>query len=655
MRRFAMLALGFAVTASLVAPVASSAQEGGSPVSTPPREPGRPGPPPRPAKPSPGVPRGPWVPGELLVKFRDSVPRDKARGVHAAVGARLVERIRGGLDVDVVRLPPGLSVPQAVREYDADPAVEYAEPNFYRFRTQEPPLPDDTGFGSLWGLHNDGIQAHPVTRYDGTTLATAVGTLDADMDVPDAWGDPRVQWNNEVIVGVLDSGVDVFHVDLDGNLWENPDPDDDSDDCANDLNGCDFTVEPEEGGPNGSDLLEDEGVLGFDHGTHVAGTIAAVANNGVGVAGVCGGDGSEAMSPVPGCRLMVLKFMHDGGDGMVGTVKHEVLGINYAKAKGAHIINGSFGAWEWSRTERNAIRNAPDILFVFAAGNWSEDNDIFPIYPASYNLPNILSVAASNHHDEYAYSTACAAPEEDSGLGLTKSQCAFTNYGRYSVDVAAPGTDVLSTVPGDGYTTFDGTSMAAPHASGVAGLLKSVYPDHGPVDIKNMIMNSADRSGLSLNTTMFTPWFAKPKTGRFTRTAGRVNALAALDGSTADASPNHDGDVPGARRMRQSVTGSVAWPNDVNDVFKKRLVQGQKYAFHLTVPDGRDFDLYLWEPGAVEIWQPNRFLKASLSGVKGRDESFTYRARTTGMHYVHVSSFFSPRGSYRLRARCVTC
>jgi subtilisin family serine protease len=613
---------------------------------------------------------GQFVPGEVLVKFRQGVTRGVELAAHAAMGARVLNRIAGGLGVDHVKLPRGLTVAEAVRRYSSSPLVEYAEPNAYRFPAY---TPNDTSYGSLWGLNNTG-QSHPIS--DGA--GTSTGTPDADMDVAEAWdlekGDPNV------VIAVLDSGVDVAQQDLAGNIWQNPleaggTPlvDDDGNGYVDDVNGRD-TAEDD------NTLLEpNAAIAGFDHGTHVAGTIAAVTNNATGVSGVCGGDGTANS----GCKIMVVKFMDaidtDGDlipDSMAGELSAELEGIAYARSEGADFINGSFGAPFWSNAEREAFRLAgvnSGILSILAGGNDSLDNDTAmafdldgdgafdiasPAYPASYNLAHILTVAASNHNDEYAYFTACAT-------GNPKWVCAFTNFGRFSVDVAAPGVDILSTTPSNTYSTFAGTSMAAPHVAGVAGLVQAYdlslnagTDTLSAVDVKNKIMNSVDTtdglgSPLDLNNSMWTQLFTTKRPGKFTRTAGRVNALDALTGATTNASPNHDGDIPGATGMSGSkLTGSLAWPGDVNDIRKKRLTRNKTYRFTLVVPSGRDFDLYLLKSDTKEIWQPGKLIRASFGGP-GADETFTYKPGATKTFFIHMTWFFGGNGNYTLKVVCI--
>ena len=626
-----------------------------------------------PQKIDPRQPRGKFVPGEVLVKFRAGVARGVERAVHTAVGSRVLSRIGGSLGIDHVRLGRGLTVAAAVQRYAANPLVEYAEPNYYRFPT--PFTPNDPSYASLWGLDNTN-QAHPVAD---PPPATAQGTTDADMDVAEAWdtekGDPNV------IVAVLDSGVDTGHADLRANLWTNPGEipgnmiDDDFNGKADDMFGWDFAQ-------NDNTLLDPATIAGYEHGTHVAGTIAAVTQNGTGISGVCGGDGTANS----GCKIMVLKFMEPIDtdfdtipDTMAGETAAELQAITYARQMGADVINASYGGPSWLNSERTAIQqagSASDVLFVAAAANDSLDNDVLsafdvnmdgffdifaPAYPASYNLPTVLSVAASNHHDEYGYATGCEA----SPL-FEKWECGFTNWGRYSVDVAAPGVDILSTVPlaSGSYATFDGTSMATPHVAGVAGrvqardlALNGGMDTLTAVEIKNMIMSSVDTADqfgtpLDLNNSMATPLMGAEVTGKFTRTSGRVNGLDALSGSTANASPNHDGDIPGAAGMsRSKVTGSLAWPGDVSDVRKKKLARGKTYRITLIVPSGRDYDLFLYKATTKEIWQPSGVIRVSARGGAA-DETFTYKPGSTKTFFIQTTTWFS-NGSYTLKVVCI--
>lgn len=587
---------------------------------------GAPRPPvPRAAKRSWRLEPGAWVPGQLVVALRRDTTRLQATRLHRAVGARAVRRLPA-LRFDVVRLPPGLSVPAAAARYRRDPAVLAVEPNFRRHRLQV--VPTDPRFGEQWGLHNVG-QPHGLTDPPPDTVE---GAPDADVDATEAWA--VTAGSPETVIAVIDSGVDLSHPDLAGSLWVNADEvpdnglDDDRNGFADDVNGWDF----EEQDP----LPQDED----GHGTHVAGIIAA-AVNGVGGAGVC-----------PGCRLMVLKAPLD--------LAGELAAIEYAVLNGADVLNLSFGSAYFSVLERSALAwaGSQGALAVAAAGNEFGDNDTAsnldvdldgirdccPVYPASYDLPTVVAVAASNDLDEYGYFTGCAIELRD------PAACSFTNLGHESVDLAAPGVDMLGTYPPGDYRYLNGTSMAAAFVAGVAGLVKSAHPDYGPVELRNAVVNGVDRpAGLGYIYLQGTERFP----GSFTLSDGRLNAAQALAAPTTAPTGRSDGNISGARLLRGAVTGTVGWPEDANDVYRRRLLGGRAYAFRLDVPRGRDFDLYLWKPGTLEIWQcwarggtPCKLARSGTRG-RGRDETFLFRPRRSGTYYVHVNAWLG-RGRYRL-------
>jgi subtilisin family serine protease len=581
--------------------------------------------------------RARWVRGELLVKFRDGVRRSEALRSHLVRGASLARRIRGA-GVDVVRLPSGLTVAEALAQYRSDPLVETVEPNIRRELFQV--TPNDPIFPDQWGLHNGG-QAHSLSD---PQPPAANGTPDADADVADAWaqqdGDPST------VIAVLDSGIDVTHPDLDGNLWVNTGDstvdgvDNDANGYVDDVNGCDLTdrvcapltlLDP----PDPS--------LNYAHGTHVAGIAAAEYNQTpmTGVAGVC-----------PQCRIMALKV----GDAFGLNLDAELLAFEYARTMGADIVNVSFGGSIWSKLERDAIAalDAAGILVVAAAGNAALDNDLAieslaggsPSFPASYTLPNILSIAASNHNDQYGYFTGCAIRGEQ--------DCLFTHWGHDSVDIAAPGVDIVSTFPGSGFINFNGTSMSAPFVAGVAGLVKTRNPAYTDAELKNAIMNSVDHP-VALDTLAL---LGKVRAGAFTRSNdGRVNALAALTGATTNATVPTDGNIDGARNIKSRKKGFLQWPDDVNDVFKRFLKRGS-YRVFLDGPKGKDFDLYVWKRGSTEIWQ---YEAACLGGPAGQCKLMRVRAGPTadeeieklkikkkGVYFFHVSAFLFSKGKYRL-------
>ena len=586
----------------------------------------------------------PIVPRELVVVFREGVRGRAARAVHRSVGADPEERA-ATLGIDVVRIPRGRSVAAAMRSYAADPRVASVEPNLRRFPSL---VPGDGLFRHQWSMRNNG-QNHAAS-FGGSHR----GRGDADIDAHEAWdvttGEPTDP-ADRVVIAVIDGGVDLDHPDLAGAIWVNEDEtandgiDDDGNGFVDDVNGWDFDGKDRNPNPPRRD----------SHGTHVAGVIAAQ-HDGVGIAGLC-----------PNCRIMPLRFGF--------TVGQEVRAIDYAVANGATVINMSFGGPVWSAAERAAIDAAGDagVLVVASAGNESLDNDtsVFmtnrdasPSFPASYELPEIVSVGASNDRDVYGYGSFCDRRR------LPVWVCAFTSWGRISVDVAAPGVDIVSSVvagTGDGGTdheAWDGTSMAAPHVSGIAALVRTLHPDLTPVEVKHAIMNAVDRPASLRLSSYYHEQLGIPPgpiAGRFTQTQGRVNALTALAADTTDATTAGDGTIGGARSMRRAAAGRVGWPADVNDVFATRLRASTRYRVTLDGRRGADLDLFVWNPATEDVWQFDagcfhikgtcRALRAA-STTRRPDETVTFRTGKAATYYVHVSAWFSG-ARYRLDVRRV--
>lgn len=331
-----------------------------------------------------------YAPGEILVKFKPVISQSRIASTHSALGTREINRIRP-LKLSRVKIPPHVSMEEALAQYKMNPDIEYAEPNYIIHFEK---MPNDHDFDELWGLHNT-----------GQTVDLTTGTPDADIDAPEAWD--ITTGSDNVIIAVLDSGVANMHPDLINNRWVNftelsgvTGVDDDGNGYIDDIYGWDFW---------GNDSNPEDY---NSHGTHVAGTIAAQGDNGSDITGV---NWDASIMPV---RI----------GGVVGLMSYAVEGILYAVDNGAHIINASYGGSNFSQSAYNAIKyaNNNDVLFVAAAGNSSNDNDIDPHYPSSYNLPNIIAVAATDQDDVLA---------------------SFSNYGTNTVDVAAPGDNIYSTIP----------------------------------------------------------------------------------------------------------------------------------------------------------------------------------------------------------------
>jgi subtilisin family serine protease len=588
------------------------------------------------------APASDYVPGRVLVGYRPGVNRVERMLAMRQGGLRVIRRF-SGFRMHLLRVPPSVSVHEAVEALNRNPAVAWAEPDYIRHPLANPA---DGLFPQEWDLNNTG-QLHAVSQSISGSPDDHAGTIDADIDAPEAWA--VTQGSPSTVVAVIDTGVDFSHPDLSTQKWVNPGetPDGldngDGNTLVDDLNGWDF-------GENDNTLVDAAPHFsGFEHGSHVAGMIAAARDESTGVVGVC-----------PGCRIMALKIAENNGD---MPISNEVKALAYAKANGARIANMSLGGFQFSNAEREAIRKS-GILVVVAAGNDSLDNDMLlgldiggstapdvfsPSYPAAYSLDNVLTVAATNDEDRYGYSTECFVEG-----GLTRNQCAFTDWGHDSVDVAAPGVDITSTVPGAGWETFDGTSMAAPHVAGVAGLVLSQNPLLSTAQVKNAVMHGVDKP-LTLHT-LNNSSLGATKTGAFTRTSGRVNALAALSASTSNATPVTDGNINHAAGWSTNKkSGSVKWPSDINDVYKRKLTNGHRYRFTLVVPTGKDYDLLVWKPGTKEIWQfdnTNRLQKYSARG-NGVDEVVEFSPKKTGTYYIQVSSFFKS-GSYTLKFKRVS-
>lgn len=397
------------------------------------------------------VERAQYVPGEVIVKFLDSA----SKATIAAAGGQMIKSTAGGEErLQRVKLEKGETVEDALERYRHSPAVEYAEPNYIHQLTA---IPNDTQFTSLWGLRNT-----------GQTVNGTGGTADVDIDAPEAWD--ITTGSSNVIIAVIDTGIAYDHPDLASNMWRNPgeNPDDGIDNDGNglvdDVFGYDF-------GSGDSDPMDSVG-----HGTHVAGTIGAVGNNSSGVTGV-----------MQRGKLMALKATR--ADNML-TSEAIARAIRYAVSKGAHAINASFTrGGECSRVEYEALSdaNAKGVMVLAAAGNDGSDNDSIRQFPSGYSvetkgcgaLPNVISVAAI---------------DQTGGI-------AFSNVGRTSVQIAAPGVNINSTNPGtpnapNDYQFSSGTSVATPHVTGVVGLLLSINPSLTVAQIRNTILNTGDASPL---------------------------------------------------------------------------------------------------------------------------------------------------------------
>ena len=354
-----------------------------------------------------------YDPSHVLVRWTDGL-------VHRGYGLG-GQALGGGLYR--INLPTTLSVDAAVAELRARPGVQFAQPDY---RVTVGRAADDPSLGSLWGLN-------------------AIGA-------PEAWNTGT--GTGQTVVAVIDSGVQYNHPDLAANMWRNPGEvpgngrDDDGNGFKDDVYGYDFVN-------NDGNPTDDHG-----HGTHIAGTIGAVGDNGVGVAGVGWN-----------IKIMALKFLDSSGSGYTSDA---VRALNYAVARGAKVVNASFGGGGYDPALATAINNAraKGVIVVAAAGNDGTDNDANPVYPANYPGDNLVTVAATDRNDRLA---------------------SFSNYGRTTVDIAAPGSGIYSTLPNGRYGSYSGTSMATPHVAGALALVWDAHPTWNYRQVIASILNTADR------------------------------------------------------------------------------------------------------------------------------------------------------------------
>lgn len=403
-----------------------------------------------------------WVEREILVKFKaESIDltttegQAKAWEFAQANDLQVRENLKSA-NLSVLIAADDTLIPGLIEELKADSKVAYAERNLKRkLATLNI---NDPGAGELWGLDNQ-----------GQIVAGQAGTADADMDAPEAWSISEGSGNT--VVAVIDTGVAYNHPDLVGAMW-------DGTNClgaaGNPLGSCihgydySWAGSDPDPNPNPQDYAA-------SHGTHIAGTIAAIKNNGQGIAGVA-----------PGVKIMALRTDF--------SISALVQATDFARVNGAKIINASYGGPDYSQAERESIERFVSAggLFIAAAGNFTTNLDTVTDYPTKYPLSSIITVAATDNQDKLA---------------------GFSNWGVQSVDVGAPGVDIYSTVIGGGYEHSDGTSMATPHVVGVAALVWSANSNLSASQVKSIVLSSGDPISALAGKTL---------------SGKRINAAAAL-------------------------------------------------------------------------------------------------------------------------------
>ncbi|MEZ0390980.1 MAG: S8 family serine peptidase [Pseudobdellovibrionaceae bacterium] len=406
------------------------------------------------------------VPGEYLVKLKAPLFGQDLKKIEKELGAPIESTIPEHRIVRIQKATVQTSK-SVIKSLSQNPNVELVEPN-YIYRAIK--TPNDPELQRLWGLKNF-----------GQSDTKANGTSGIDIDAERAWD--LSTGSEDVLVAVIDTGVDSHHPDLKDNVWVNeaeangkPEVDDDNNGYVDDIHGYNF-VDAEKPTPESDD---DHG-----HGSHCAGTIGGRGDDGKGIVGV-------------NWKVKILSAKFLGADGG-GSLEGAILAIDYATKAGAKILSNSWGGGGESELLKEAIQRAHSegALFVAAAGNDGTNNDISPHFPSNYNVPNVLSVAAIDNNGQLA---------------------SFSNYGKQSVHIAAPGVNIYSSIGNNSYAIWSGTSMATPHVSGVAALLAAKDPSLSHLQIRQRLMASR-RPLASLRSKV--------------SSGGMVNAYFALTGQEA--------------------------------------------------------------------------------------------------------------------------
>lgn len=394
----------------------------------------------------------------LLVKFKDESQAESVKNnIKSTLKLTKLDIVKSfkSRKLKLLEVSEKDDLNKVVSEFKGNPEIEYVQPD-YELSLFDVPV--DSRFQEEWGLQNS-----------GQTVAGHVGIPGIDVNAVNTWtlskGDPSV------VVGIADTGIDISHVDLRDNIYYNPGEipgngiDDDGNGYIDDVNGWDFA--------NHDNTVYDSSTEDA-HATHVAGIIASSENS----EGTCG--------IAPHIKILPLKFIR----GNSGSTSDAIDAIEYAKALGVKILNISWGGTEYNQALKDVMQSS-GMIFSCAAGNYGSNVSSTPIYPACFDLPNIISVAAIDNQGALA---------------------SFSNYGS-RVNVAAPGVDILSTLPGNSYGLLSGTSMSAPFVTGIAALVKSYIPGISEEEIISRIKNDVVVS-LKLNGKILSN--------------GRVDAYAAL-------------------------------------------------------------------------------------------------------------------------------
>jgi subtilisin family serine protease len=542
----------------------------------------------------------------------------------SGAGAFKVEEYLGHPGEFLLDVPQERSFEQVQSAVQGIKGFQYVEPNIV-FQLQAT-TPNDPLFSYEYGLNNTG------------TTPLGASKVDADIDAPEAWDiTTGAAAGSEVVVGVVDTGVDYTHPDLAGNMWHNPGEvagdgiDNDGDGYVDDVYGINAYA-------NNGNPMDDVG-----HGTHVAGTIAAVANNGEGVAGIAWN-----------AKIMALKFI--GADG-TGSTADAIECLNYAvtmRNRGVNIrlTSNSWGGGGFETALRDAITRTSNagMLFVVAAGNGGDDgvsdnNDVYASYPSNYNVSNIVAVAATDRNDQLA---------------------GFSNYGATTVDLAAPGVDVASTKMGGGYLYMSGTSMATPHVSGVAALAFGYKPTATVAEVRSALLSGVDplsnlagkvASGGRLNALGTLRDLGNSVSGVAYNDAdgngSRGGAEAALAGRTVylDLNTNGSADAGEATRTTDSA-GAFKFGGLVPGTYTVRQVVPSGWvgtapgagSYTVTLADGQDLAGNDFGSRAAPTDDPNDQLSEAFALAVGTGASGTVGDGGLGASDVDTFSFTAVAG-----------
>ena len=465
--------------------------------------------------------------GEVLVGFKRSAnqnsiraARERVGGLYMPLGRQLSPSSVG--DSPVQLLSVSVSVPQALEALQNDPAVAFVEPNY---RLKHSAVANDPYYanGYLWGTYGD----------DAPSCGPANTTNQFGSDAEEAWN-AGVTGSSNVYIGVIDEGVQITHPDLAPNVWTNPfDPVDGVD---NDLNGFIDDV-------NGWDFFNKNNSVfdaadGDDHGTHVSGTIGARGGDGIGIAGMAWN-----------VKLISGKFLGPSG----GYVSDAIAAIDYFRdlkvRHGLRIValSNSWGGGGYSSSLHTAIIRAAKqgILFVAAAGNSGLNNDASASYPSNYST---LQGTSLESPASYEAVIAVAAMDPSGELA------SFSNYGATTVDIGAPGVNILSTVPTNSYAYYSGTSMATPHVSGAIALYASAFPFAAAAEIRAAILSNAKATSSMVGRTV---------------TGGRLNLsgiFGSLSGTPTPLPTSTSTATPTATRTPTATATSTATPTATSTV-----------------------------------------------------------------------------------------